>query len=58
LLSDMISRTSDKKSKATILSGLYYPRTQDRRSWISEAYAKTLNWAWKAKPDVPLPVPT
>lgn len=48
-LSDMISRTSDKKNKETVLNSLYYPRMQDRREWISEAHAKTFNWALEGK---------
>ena len=58
LLSDMISRTSDKKNKETILNSLYYPCMQDWRECISEAHTKTFNWALEAKPEVPLPGPT
>jgi hypothetical protein len=49
LLFDMISRTSDKKNKESVLSSLYYPRMQDRREWISETHAKTFNWALEGK---------
>lgn len=49
LLSDMISRTSDKKSGEIVLNSLYYPRMQDRREWISEAHAKTFSWALEGK---------
>lgn len=38
LLSDMVSRVSDKKNKDAILSSLYYPRMQDRREYISQAH--------------------
>ena len=55
LLSDMISRTSDKKNKESVLNRLYYPRMQDRREWISEAHAKTSNWALEGKTEGPIP---
>ena len=45
LLSSMNSRTSDKKNQESFLNSLYYPRMQDRREEISEAHAKTFNWA-------------
>jgi hypothetical protein len=52
----MISRASDKNNKETVLNSLYYLRMQDRRGWISEAHAKTFNWALEGKTRGPTPL--
>ncbi|PGH08986.1 hypothetical protein GX51_01043 [Blastomyces parvus] len=44
LLSEMVSRGSEKKIKEEILDSLYYPNMQDRREWISAAHKKTFSW--------------
>ncbi|KAL2370823.1 hypothetical protein RJ035_002289 [Blastomyces gilchristii] len=49
LLSEMVSRGSEKKIKEEILESLHYPNMQDRREWISAAHKKTFNWTLEDK---------
>lgn len=49
LLSNMNTRTTNMKNKATVLDSLYFPRMQGRREWISEAHVKTFSWVLEDK---------
>ena len=55
LLSDMVSRTSDKQETEALLNSLYYPHMKDRWERISEAHAKTFDWALQGTDRGPRP---